>query len=312
MKIYFKNNPKEIANSIKKIIRCKLTITDRFIDVYGFKKGYISNYIPVIKAIEGVEGVETKYNEIIPLVCEKNFHFKKPINTLEKIIIAGPCVINSFDEFEKTLLELKKLKVYAIRTPLFKPRTSPYTWEGFGIKGIKKLKEIKKRIEFTSVMEILNPSIIEKVNDICDVIQIGARNMRNYELLKEAGRSKKPVLIKRHPYSSLLEFLFSAEYLAKYGCKKIILCERGDHFADKPSLNLGIIKEIKKSFKIPVISDVSHAAKSRRLVLKYALKSWNISDGIMVEVSYNPNNSPTDTKQIISIDELKKLIENLK
>ncbi|MGC8867062.1 MAG: N-acetylneuraminate synthase family protein [Elusimicrobiales bacterium] len=313
MRIYFKAKSDEIVNAIKKMFRCRIKLKDKFIEIDGFKKGYIYNYIPRIKALYGVSKIETKYDEIMPIISGKNFYFTSPLNTKKKIIIAGPCVIHDFDEFERTVTKLKNLNVYAIRTPLFKPRTSPYSWEGFGLNGLKKLLEIKKKISFISVMEILDPRIIEKVSNVCDIIQIGARNMRNYQLLKEAARSKKTLLIKRHPHSSVTEFLFSAEYIAKYGCSKIILCERGDYFSDDiSSINLEIIKEIKKHFKIPIIADVSHSAKDRKIVFDFALKSWEISDGIMIEVMENPHNSPTDTKQIISIDEFKRLIESLK
>lgn len=314
MKIYFKKNPNEIALYIKNLVgKCNINIKEKFIELTGFKRGYIYNYIPNIKALKNVKKIEFETYEIIPMVCHEKFYFRKPINTYEKFIIAGPCVISDFNEFEKTVIELKKLKVSIIRTPLFKPRTSPYSWEGFGKRGIKKLAEIKKRIKFVSVMEVLDPYDLPAVINVADIIQIGARNMRNYALLKHVASTGKPIILKRHPFSKIIDFLLSAEYLAKYGCKKIILCERGDSFSDgKSSINLNIIKEIKKIYKIPVIADVSHSAKERKKVIEYALKSWEISDGIMIEVTENPNSSPTDTKQVISLEEFKNLKEKLK
>ncbi|MCX7641160.1 MAG: hypothetical protein N2Z20_00815 [Elusimicrobiales bacterium] len=314
MKIYFKRNKKNIVKVLKKIIKSS-HIRERkdYIEVEGFKKGLIYNFIPRINAIDGVVKIETELEEIIPIVCNKNFYFKKPFDSTKKIIIAGPCVISDFDEFEGTVLKLLELNVNIIRTPLFKPRTSPYSWEGFGINGIKKLSCLKRKYKFVSVMEILDVRVLDKVNEVCDIIQIGARNMRNYILLKETACSKKIILLKRHPYSSLKEFLLSAEYLAKYGATKIILCERGDSFSDgKPSINLNIIKEIKKNFNIPIIADVSHSAKNSKRVLEFASKSFDISDGIMIEVTQNPLNSPIDTFQIINIEEFKKLIKKIK
>jgi 3-deoxy-7-phosphoheptulonate synthase len=174
------------------------------------------------------------------------------------------------------------------------------------------LEKLKQEINLPYVMEIMDPRDIQKIYDILDIIQIGARNMKNYALLKEAGKSKKAVLLKRQPKTTLKEFLYSAEYLLKYGTKKIILCERGDNQGDDiPSINLEIIKEIKKHLRIPVIADISHSAKNRKTVIQYAKKTLPISDGIMVEVSAKPEKSITDTKQIIGINALIKII-NLK
>lgn len=305
---------REVEKNIKKIIpNINLTLNKETIEVSGFKKGVIYDYIPRIKAIPGVKKIDLEINEIMPLISEKNFHFNKPFKTKEKFIIAGPCVINDFNEFRETLIELINLGIKTVRTPLFKPRTSPYTWEGFGLKGVKNLREIKNEFDFISVMEILDVRVIEKVFDVCDIIQIGARNMRNYILLKETAKTKRPILLKRHPHSSLREFLFSAEYLAKYGATKIILCERGDSFSDgDSSLNIDILKRIKEDFKIPIIVDLSHAAKNTRRIFYFAKKIKQIPHGFMVEVSKNPSSSPTDTNQILNIEGLKKLLEIIK
>ena len=137
--------------------------------------------------------------------------------------------------------------------------------------------------------------------------------MKNYVLLKEIGMAKKPVLLKRQPKSSFKELLYSAEYLLKYGAKKIIICERGDNLSDGiSSINIDIIKKIKNEIKIPVVSDLSHSAKDREKINLFLNKTKEISDGFMIETSLNPELSPTDTKQIISLKELKNLIEKIK
>lgn len=313
MKIFFDGDKKIISSHIKNIIpNIVLKFKKGVIYVDGFKKGFISNYIPRISAIDGVLRIDTDLDEIAPLSSTKNFHFKKPFNSNRKFIIAGPCVIDNFEIFKKTVIELKNLGVNIIRTPLFKPRSSPYAWEGFGVKGIKQLSLIKNKYKFISVMEILDYRLIEKIYDVCDIIQIGARNMRNYVLLKEVASTEKVALLKRHPYATLKELILSVEYLAKYGAKKIILCERGDSFSDGiPSMNINIIKEIKKSFNIPIIADISHSAKNIKKSFEFALKSFRYSDGLMVEVSSEPNNSPIDTRQVMSIEEFKNLLNTL-
>lgn len=314
MKIYFNGNIDLLKEEIKKILgNVKISYDNGFISVDRFKHGEIYNKLPQIENISSVKKIIIENRELCPLAYKKNYYFKSPLNTYRKFIIAGPCVITDFEEFKKDAVILSETGADAIRAPIFKPRSSPYGWEGFGESGIKRLREIKKIIKKTFVGEVLDPRLIDKVESIFDIIQIGARNMKNYVLLKEAGISKKPVLLKRQPGSSLREVLYSVEYLLKYGTDKIIICERGDNLSDGiPSINTEIIKKIKKEIKIPVISDISHSAKNRKFVEIFARKTKNISDGFMVEVSSRPELSPIDTKQIISIDDFKNIIRFIK
>ncbi|MEF3280498.1 MAG: N-acetylneuraminate synthase family protein [Elusimicrobiota bacterium] len=310
MRITFYGNPKKIAEEIKKIDPKLILIhKNREFLVKNFKAGYVYNIFPRLENIKGVKKIEAKNHELLPLVYSYKYRFKYPINPLKKIIIAGPCVIDDWDIFIKTGFELKKLGVDAIRAPLFKPRSSPYGWEGFGKKGISKLKEARKKLKVPFVMEVMDYRVIDKLTGVCDIIQIGARNMKNYVLLKEAAASGLPVLLKRQPKSNLREFLYSAEYILKYGAKKIILCERGDNLSDGiASINLEIIKRIKKELKIPIIADLSHSAKDRKKVINFAAKTAGISDGVMVETSITPEKSLIDTKQIIDIETFKKVM----
>lgn len=309
MRIEFNGSSDYLVIEIKKIIpKAELIFKKNYIEVKNFDKGYVYNFLPKIENIKGVIKVLMENDELLPL-C---YSFKTTENIKKNIpiIIAGPCVIHSWDDFFETAKELEKLKIYAIRTPLFKPRSSPYGWEGYGKKGIKRLKEIKKTIHTPFVMEIIDYRLIDSVSDVCDIIQIGARNMRNYALLKEAAKSNKTVLLKREPRSSFREFLYSAEYLLKYSCKNIILCERGDNLSDDvASIDTEMIRRIKKETDIPVIADVSHSSKRKERVMSFVKKTIKYSDGIMVETSINPDISPIDTKQIVNIDEFKKILK---
>jgi len=315
MKIYIDRQKKDlIIKELKKILpSASFIFNGNSLDVENFKYGYIYDKLPQIENIDGIKEVKLKNIELIPLAYKKNYYFKKPINTYKKFIIAGPCVIDNFDIFYQTALKLKELKVDGLRTPLFKPRSSPYGFQGFGIKGLEKLKIYKKEIKIPFVGEVLDTRDVEKVVDVFDVIQIGARNMKNYSLLKEVAKSRKVVLLKRQMKTTSKELLYSVEYLLKYGSKKIILCERGDEAGNlKPSINIDIIKEIKKEVKIPIIADISHSAKLRKKVLEFFKKSIKYADGIMVEVSIKPDLSLIDTKQIIDINDfikIKKIIE---
>jgi 3-deoxy-7-phosphoheptulonate synthase len=310
MRIYpSKEKKNKVLLELKKIlIHSSLTDRGNFIEVKNFRYGYIYDKLPKIENIEGVRRIEIQNKELLPKSYSTNCYFKRPINTNRKFIIAGPCVIDDFNVFYRTALKLKEIGVDAIRTPLFKPRSLPYGYEGMGVRGIEKLKGYKNEINLPFVGEVLDPRDVEKVLDVFEVIQIGARNMKNYPLLKEVAKTKKPVLLKRQPKSTLKEFLFSLEYLLKYGAKKVILCERGDDISNsKPSININIIKDIKKEIRVPIIADISHSAKSRKMVMRFFRKSIKYADGIMVEVSVRPELSPIDTKQIIDIDEFLKI-----
>lgn len=305
MKIIVNKKPKEVIDNIKKILDdVKISFTSNKILINNFEYGKIYDKLPLIENIKGVERIILKNEELMPLV----YSYRERIN--KKIITAGPCVIDDWDIFIKTAKELEKLNITAIRTPLFKPRSLPYGWEGHGISGIKKLAEIKKEIKTPFIMEILDPHVIERVYDIVEIIQIGARNMKNYVLLKEAAKTKRTILLKRQPHATIREFLYSCEYLLKYGSQKIILCERGDNISDGiSSINIKLIKDIKKQIKIPIIADISHSAKKREKVFDFAKKIKNIADGIMVETSICPDKSTIDTKQIIDINEFKKILK---
>jgi len=315
MKLYIDISKKdEIINKLKKILSSsKFTYKNNFIIVKNFRYGYIYDKIPQIENIDGIKKIEFKNKELMPLSYKINCYFKKPINTYKKFIIAGPCVIDNFDVFYKTSYELKKIGIDALRTPLFKPRSSPYGFEGLGLDGIKKLKSFKKEINIPFVGEVLDPRDVEKILDLFEIIQIGARNMKNYPLLKEVAKTKNIILLKRQPKSTLKEFLFSLEYLLKYGSRKVILCERGDEISNSiPSINIDMIKKIKKEVKVPVIADISHSAKIRNMVINFFKKSIKYADGVMVEVSTKPELSLIDTKQIININDfikIKKTIE---
>jgi 3-deoxy-7-phosphoheptulonate synthase len=309
MKIRFNGDRKFILAQIKKIMPdSRLVFRNGSFDLDGYEKGYVYNFLPKIENIKGVIGIDLKNEDLIPLCC--SYRAPQKINKSIPLIIARPCVIHSWDDFFETAKELEKLKIYAIRAPLFKPRSSPYGWDGYGAKGIKRLREIKKNIRTPFVMEIIDYRIIDSVSDVCDIIQIGARNMRNYTLLKEAAESKKTVLLKREPRANLKEFLYSAEYLLKYSCRNIILCERGDNLSDDiASIDTEMIKMIKKETDMPVIADVSHSSKRRERVMGFVKKTVNYADGIMIETSVNPSASPIDTKQIVDLDEFKKILK---
>ena len=189
-----------------------------------------------------------------------------------------------------------------LRGGAFKPRTSPYSFQGLGSEGLAVLQEARTETGLPIVTELVDPRHVEEVLDAVDVIQIGARNMQNFVLLEEVGRAHKPVLLKRGPSASVEELLMAAEYVAKEGNERIILCERGIRTFERTThtLDLGSVAVLKQETHLPVIVDPSHAAGRRELVLPLARAAVAVgADGIMVETHPRPEEALSDGPQQI-------------
>ncbi len=231
-------------------------------------------------------------------------------------IIAGPCAIESKEMAEEISKFLSNLNVKFFRGSLFKPRTSPHTFQGLGEKGIEILKEIKEKYEINIVVEPLNLKNINKLMDVADLFQIGSRNMQNFSLLKEAGESKKPIILKRGMSANLKEFLLAAEHILYTGNEKVILCERGIRtFSNysRNTLDLSIVPILKKETYLPVIVDPSHGTGRRDIILPMVLASIvSGADGVEIEVHPNPEMALSDGPQSLTMEEFKKLHEKMK
>lgn len=227
--------------------------------------------------------------------------------------IAGPCSVESYEQFFTTASALKKTGVNIIRGGVFKPRTSPYSFQGLKEEGIKILSYVKKELDISVVTEITSVKQIDLFKDI-DIIQIGARNMQNFEFLKEIAKLKKPVILKRGFSNTIDEFLLSAEYLLINGCHNIILCERGIRtfeYKTRNTLDISAIPIIKELTHLPIIIDPSHSGGIDRLVYPLSLSSiYAGSDGIIVEVHNDPKNALSDGEQSITPKDFEKLYAN--
>ena len=233
----------------------------------------------------------------------------------EICVIAGPCSIENKDQLESIARAIKQQKVRFIRGGAYKPRTSPYEFQGLGMEGLKLLKYVAKKYSLISVSEVLDPRDVEKSNEYVDMIQIGSRSMQNTALLKEVGKTKKPILLKRGMMSTLNEFLNAAEYVVLEGNENLILCERGIRTFEnstRNTLDISSIAIIKKETSLPVIADLSHSL-GRKDILEPIAKSVIALgvDGIMVEVHNNPAIALSDAKQQLSLEEFKSFINNL-
>ena len=231
-------------------------------------------------------------------------------------VIAGPCSVESEEQIVGIAEEIKESGASFLRGGAYKPRTSPYSFQGLRDEGLELLKIAREKTGLPIVTELMSPHKIEKFVEDVDVIQIGARNMQNFDLLKEIGKTDKPILLKRGMSATIEELLMAAEYIMSEGNEKVILCERGIRTFEKytrNTLDLSAIPVIKKYSHLPVIVDPSHAGGLWWLVeplAKAALVAG--ADGLMVEVHNDPANAKCDGEQSIKPERFKSLMDKLK
>jgi 3-deoxy-7-phosphoheptulonate synthase len=231
-------------------------------------------------------------------------------------IIAGPCAIESREQALTIAGHIAKAGVKLFRGGAYKPRTSPYSFQGLGEDGLKILAEVREKFGLGIVTEAVDNESLDLVEKYADVIQIGARNMQNFSLLKRAGRAKKPVLLKRGISATLDEFLMAAEYLMSEGNFNVILCERGVRtFNDysRNTLDLTVVPAVKTRSHLPIVVDPSHATGKRHKVLPLSRAAVAVgADGILVEVHNDPDHALSDGKQSILPDEFVQLTEEVR
>lgn len=235
----------------------------------------------------------------------------------EKIaMIAGPCSVESEEQILEVAESVKNSGAQFLRGGAFKPRTSPYSFQGLKYNGLDLLKIARKNTGLPIVTEIMSPYDVERFNEDVDIIQVGARNMQNFDLLKELGKIKKPILLKRGLSATIEELLMSAEYIMAEGNENVILCERGIRTFEtytRNTLDLSAIPAIKKLSHLPVIVDPSHATGKWWMVEPLSKAAIAIgADGLIIEVHNNPEKALCDGAQSIKPDVYNKLIEDLK
>ncbi|MBH0170900.1 bifunctional 3-deoxy-7-phosphoheptulonate synthase/chorismate mutase [Fictibacillus sp. 18YEL24] len=231
------------------------------------------------------------------------------------ILIAGPCAVESFGQTASVAEAVTKNGVKLLRGGAFKPRTSPYDFQGLGVEGLQILKKVADEYNCAVISEIVHPQDLDMACEYLDIIQIGARNMQNYELLKAAGRLNKPVLLKRGLAATLDEFINSAEYIMSQGNGQIILCERGIRTyerATRNTLDITAVPILKQETHLPVFVDVTHSTGRKDLLLPAAKAAFAIgADGVMAEVHPDPAVALSDAAQQMNIEEFQKFVEEL-
>jgi 3-deoxy-7-phosphoheptulonate synthase len=234
----------------------------------------------------------------------------------EIIIMAGPCSVESMDQMLRVAHEIKEAGGHMLRGGAFKPRTLPYSFQGLGEKGLKILSKAREETGLPYVTEVLAPEDVELVESYTDVLQIGARNMQNYPLLKRVGRASKPVLLKRGMSATFEELLGCAEYILNEGNQDIILCERGIRTFEKitrNTLDIAAAPILKQISHLPVIIDPSHGTGIRSLVNPLSKASIAAgADGLIIEVHPEPEKALSDGAQSLTPIEFKLLIKELR
>jgi 3-deoxy-7-phosphoheptulonate synthase len=231
------------------------------------------------------------------------------------LVIAGPCAVESRDQVMKTAKFLKKIGIPVLRGGAYKPRTSPHSFQGMREGGLDLLDEVREETSILVVTEVVSPEHVPIVAEKVDILQIGARNMQNFDLLTEVGKTRKPVILKRGLSATVEEWLSSAEYVLVGGNPNVVLCERGIRTfepATRNTADLAIIPLIKEMTHLPVIFDPSHATGKRKLVTPMALASVVVgAHGVMVEAHPDPEHALSDGPQSLHFRELEKLLGRL-
>jgi 3-deoxy-7-phosphoheptulonate synthase len=231
-------------------------------------------------------------------------------------LVAGPCAVESEEQCMTVGAQLKATGVRLFRGGAYKPRTSPYSFQGLGEQGLKILAKVRDAYGFGIITEAIDNESLNLVEDYADVIQIGARNMQNFSLLKRAGRAKKPVLLKRGMSATLDEFLMAAEYILSEGNYNVMLCERGVRtFSDfsRNTLDLAVVPAVKKRSHLPILVDPSHGTGKRHKVLPLSRAAAAVgADGLLVEVHHDPERALSDGMQSILPEEFAELTVEVK
>jgi len=234
----------------------------------------------------------------------------------EPVIMAGPCAVESEEQALTIARIVKKYGALVFRGGAFKPRTSPYSFQGLGEAGLRILEKVREETGLLIVTEATDHINIDMVEKYADIIQIGARNMQNYSLLRRAGHASRPILLKRGFAATIDELLMSAEYIMSEGNTRIILCERGIRtFADntRNTLDLSAIPSIKEASHIPIVFDPSHAAGLRNYVIPLSKGAIAVgADGLLVEVHHDPLHALSDGMQSLYPEQFRELMEAIK
>lgn len=275
--------------------------------------------------IDALEGVSKVTQTSSPYkLASIEFHRSRSIVSVDNVrigegftIMAGPCSVESYEQFRSAADMVKASRATVLRGGAFKPRTSPYSFQGLQEEGLKIIKQVGQETGLKTISEVMSADMVNTVGNFVDILQIGARSMQNFPLLIEAGKSQKPVFLKRGPSATIDEFLLAAEYVLNQGNPNVILCERGimpiDRAYTRNTLDLSAVPVLKEHTHLPVIVDPSHGTGVARYVAPMSKAAMVVgADGIMVEMHPDPKKALSDGSQALDPVNYGKLIAELK
>ncbi len=278
-----------------------------------------------LQSLESLNHVESVMPILKPYkLCSREVRAEKTIIDVngvkiggkKLVVMAGPCSVESQEQLTETGNSVKKAGAEILRGGAFKPRTSPYSFQGMEEEGLKLLKEVSEATGMPFVTEVMNPREVELVHRYADIIQIGARNVQNFSLLKEVGKMEKPILLKRGLATTIDEWLMSAEYILSEGNDKVILCERGIRTFEKATrntLDLSAIPVVKEKSHLPVIVDPSHGTGYWQYVETMSLAAVAAgADGLMIEVHWKPEEAFSDGPQSLKPEKFAALMDKVR
>ena len=294
-------------------------VTRTVLGAIGDKTGIDIRDIEVLPGVREVVQITEPYK-----LASRTF---KPEDTVVKVrdveiggnkvvVMAGPCAVEGRDQIMTIAEKVKKAGAHVLRGGAFKPRTSPYSFQGLGEKGLKYLREAGDAFDMPVVTEVMERDQVDLVAEYADILQVGARNMQNYALLKELGRLRKPVLLKRGMASPIEEWLMSAEYLLSGGNFNVILCERGIRTFERYTRNtmdISAIPVIHKLSHLPIVADPSHGTGIRNKVIPMARAAVAAgADGLLIEVHHDPEHALSDGAQSLYPEQFEVLMREIK
>lgn len=287
------------------------------IGIIGDKRNLDKNAIEALPGVEQVISILEPYKLASRKMNPNNTVIKVmdvTIGNLEPVIMAGPCSVESEEQIWDIAREVSEQGGNVLRGGVFKPRTSPYSFQGMGVKGAKWISEAAHHYNLPVITEVMEIQDIDKLHDYVDIFQVGARNMQHFKLLKACGKADKPIFLKRGMSATLNEFLMSAEYILSEGNERVILCERGIRtFVEysRFTFDLNIVPMLKNISHLPVIVDPSHATGRTDLIIPVTLASLTAgADGFMVEVHPKPFEAFSDGNQSLNYKQFNQLLNS--
>lgn len=313
-----------LDNVVKKLesmnLRTHLSTGDErtIVGVIGDKKIIANLEMEMMAGVEKTVRITEKYK-----LVSRDFHPQDTIIDVdgvkiggkEIIVMAGPCAVESLEQLREAASAVKKAGAKILRGGAYKPRTSPYDFQGLGVEGLKLLRQVANEFDMKVVTEVVDREDIAVMEEYADILQVGARNMQNFQMLKALGKSKKPVMLKRGLSATISEWLNAAEYIMSGGNENVMFCERGIRTYEtftRNTMDLSAVAAIKELSHLPIVADPSHGTGRRPMVAPMARAAIAAgADALMIEVHPHPEKALSDGNQSLTPEDFQKLMDNL-